>query len=717
MRRSGLLGACWPTPFQEEILRVAVLPPLAAAEAWDRLRPGFVLDDVWDPAIHRLLPLVHRNLKAAGVDDPDLPRLAGLRRRHWYENQVRLHQVRSALDVLTAAGIPLLFLKGVPLALSYYGDLGLRPMGDVDVLVPRSEAERALDALEALSWRDAGGLTRQQLWRTHHGSGLRHPDGGDLDLHWHLGTPLLLPDDEDASSDDFWDASEALAIPQHGLAGRMLAPTDMLLHLVAHGLWAGSDSTVRWIADSCVVLQQRDIDWARLVDQAGRRRIAPLVGDALRYLTDQLEADVPETAITELHSRSTTRRERRLLRALVGPQDGPAAFGGLPHLRSYWAYTRLKWGPVEAARELPRFVAQLWDLDSPSQVPAGALARARRRLAERRRSDDARPRRLASRALAPPTVAVVVPTHLRPTELEACIQALLRQDDPAEQLIVVRGAADHGAAEVLARHAAEVTEVVTGRTTSVERSQVGAAHARAGVVAFTDDDAEPRPDWVARLRTHFTDAEVGAVGGRDAAPDAPAPTERHVGRIRWWGRVHGGHSDGIGPARDVQHLRGVNMAFRRELLRFPVGLRGPGAPGYAELSSCLYVLEAGARVRYDPELLVDHALADRTEHGPDRRRSPSLAARTDDAFNQTYTLLSYRPGRRWLLMTYALLIGDRSTGGLTRCSVAALTGDRQLARQLVPLLRAQVDAWRAWTRQPLLMAAPTDALPDGRPPT
>ena len=715
MRRGGLLGACWPTPLQEELLRAAVLPTDAAAEAWDRLRPGLVLDDVWDPAIHRLLPLVHRNLKAAGVDDPDLPRLAGIRRRHWYENQVRLHQVRPALDALTAEDIPLLFLKGVPLGLEYYGDLGLRPMADVDVLIPHPQAERALDVLEARGWRDLDGLSHEKLFRTRHGGQLRHPDGGDLDLHWHLGTPLLLPHDEASSSDDFWAAAEPLAIPQHGLVGQMLAPTDLLLHLVAHGLWAGSDSTVRWIADSSVVLQKRDIDWDRFVDQADRRRIAPLVGDALRYLADELEADIPEPAIAMLRTRSTSRRERRLLRALVGPQDGPAALGGLPHLRSYWAYTRLKWGPLEAARELPGFVAHLWDLDGPSQIPAGALARARRRLHDQRTTSDPPADGLGPHRRTPPTVAVVVPTHLRPSDLDRCIHALLHQDDPAEQVIVVRGTGDDGAAAVLARYVDRVTEVVTERTTSVERQRAGAALARAAVVAFTDDDAAPRPDWVARLRTHFTDATVGAVGGRDVAPGAPVPTARRVGRVRWWGRVDGRHSEGIGPARDVHHLRGVNMAFRRDLLRFPVGLRGPGAPGYAELSSCLFVLGAGAKVRYDPALLVDHWLADRTEHGADRRSNPSTAARTDDAFNQTYTLLSFRPARRWALMAYVVLIGDRSTGGLARCLVAAVTGDRQLARELVPLLGAHLAAWRAWTRQPLQTVAATDPLPYVRP--
>src|SRR6202008_4308852 len=130
------------------------LPPDEAAAAWADVRSDLVLDDLWDAELHRLLPLVHSKLRAAGVADPDLARLRGLPRRTWYENQVALHRVRPGLDQLRAAGIPTLFLKGAPLALEHYGDLGLRPMADIDVLVPWADAPRALDLLEAAGWSD-----------------------------------------------------------------------------------------------------------------------------------------------------------------------------------------------------------------------------------------------------------------------------------------------------------------------------------------------------------------------------------------------------------------------------------------------------------------------------------------------------------------------------------------------------------------------------------
>lgn len=309
-----------------------------------------------------------------------------------------------------------------------------------------------------------------------------------------------------------------------------------------------------------------------------------------------------------------------------------------------------------------------------------------------------------------PTVTVVVPTHHRPDHLVRCLAALAAQTAPPEQVIVVRGPDDEAAAAVVASHG-RVTDLVSPRPTVVHRLHAGAALATSDVVAFTDDDAAPHPDWVARLQTQLCDPTIGAIGGLDIQPGPPVRRVWRVGAIYPWGRIAGGHQAGHGRPRDVDHLRGVNMAFRRSLLSFPVGLRGLGAQGYNEVSLCLAVRAAGYRVVYDPSLRVDHQLAPRHEQGDGDRRRPGLAKRQDDAFNQTYTLLSFRPRWRGPHMVYVLLVGDRSTGGLARCVAAALTGDRLLANQLVPLWRIQREAWTAWKAAPLCGVAPDETFP------
>ena len=283
MRRAGYPGHFWPSPLQEQVLRAALLPGEAGAAAWGRLRPELDIDDLWDSEIYRMLPLVQRNLQGLGLDDPDLPRMRGLARRTWYENQVRLQQIRRALERLRSAGIDLMVLKGVPLAIQYYRDLALRPMADVDVLVPTGAVEDALAVLEADGWP----VSRREL-RNWHGTGLVHPDGRTLDLHWHVGIPLLLAD-EARSNDDFWSASVPIEVD--GLELRALCPADQLMHVLVHGSWAVSGAQVRWIADAAVVVRQAgdDLDWDRFVYQVARRRVMLPVRTALRYLAWEFE--------------------------------------------------------------------------------------------------------------------------------------------------------------------------------------------------------------------------------------------------------------------------------------------------------------------------------------------------------------------------------------------------------------------------------------------
>jgi hypothetical protein len=59
---------------------------------------------------------------------------------------------------------------------------------------------------------------------------------------------------------------------------------------------------------------------------------------------------------------------------------GPDVIGGLRGTQAYWARQSAKWGPVRAARELPSFLQDNWNLDHPGQVPVEAVRKAVKRL-------------------------------------------------------------------------------------------------------------------------------------------------------------------------------------------------------------------------------------------------------------------------------------------------------------------------------------------------
>jgi GT2 family glycosyltransferase len=102
-------------------------------------------------------------------------------------------------------------------------------------------------------------------------------------------------------------------------------------------------------------------------------------------------------------------------------------------------------------------------------------------------------------------VSVVIPTHNRATDLEVCLEALLRQTYPADRFEIL--VADDGSTD----GTEQLVERIRGRSDhqvrwlggprrgpSAARNR-GIRHAKGQWVAMTDDDCLPAPDWLERL--------------------------------------------------------------------------------------------------------------------------------------------------------------------------------------------------------------------------
>lgn len=295
-------------------------------------------------------------------------------------------------------------------------------------------------------------------------------------------------------------------------------------------------------------------------------------------------------------------------------------------------------------------------------------------------------------------VSVVVPTYRRPEWLERCLQGVAAQERPADEVIVVRRTDDHDSAEVLRAWEGVVRVVTVERPGQVEALHAGMAASRGDVVAFTDDDAVPRPDWLARLSAWYGRPDVGGVGGRDVIEREQwplVPSGRAV-RLTRWGKLVGQHHLGTGPAQDVDVLKGANMSFRREALSMVGLLRGDGAQVHNDLAVSLAARRRGWRLVYDPTVLVDHYPAPR--HDVDQRDRPARRAVQDEAYNLVLVLLTFRRDLRWRRVVYGLLVGDAAVPGLARWAVAVCRHEVRVARRLGPSLRGQLAAVAAFSR-------------------
>lgn len=257
-------------------------------------------------------------------------------------------------------------------------------------------------------------------------------------------------------------------------------------------------------------------------------------------------------------------------------------------------------------------------------------------------------------------VTVVVPTFRRPATLIGCLNALTNQSLPPTQVVVVVRSEDIETRAALAERDDERVELATvelpGQTHALNTAL---KQATGDVVAFTDDDAEPRRDWLERLCVHYADPMVGAVGGKVIVPkqtDSGSRNDLIVGEVSAIGRPLGNHHLGDGPARPVMWLKGVNMSYRRQLCRFDESLRGSGAQVANDSEIALRAYAAGWRVIYEPNAAVDHYAGPRFDE--DGRDSKTIRANRDAVFNETLVLMRWLPrAKRIRAVAYLLLVG------------------------------------------------------------
>lgn len=347
----------WPTARQELCLKAALLPGEAAVAAWAGVRDAVALDQV-DDACRSLLPLVYGNLVRLGCRDG----LDALKQGYlltWRENLRLYHCVLPLLEAFERAGIDAVALKGLALIARVYRDPGLRPMADVDVLVPPWEARRAGEVAARLGWAPRYPLTPAFL-RVKHAGPFEHPLGVACDLHWRVFEEA----GGGGADDEFRAAAEPVAFQGGHL--RVPSPTDQLLHVCGHAARWGEAPAIRWVADAVLILREGSIDWERFVAHAARRRFVLRMRDMLAYLRETLGVGIPPSVEAALHRQPVSGIERIEYRVRSREHR---LLGELPT----YVFNCLR-GEAHPVRAFPGYLRDAWGLTSLAAVPRHALA-------------------------------------------------------------------------------------------------------------------------------------------------------------------------------------------------------------------------------------------------------------------------------------------------------------------------------------------------------
>jgi hypothetical protein len=243
---------------------------------------------------HRVGPLLWRALEVAG----SLDFLGRTRRR--LSDVVEVHRVEGllllpravsmALSPLTDAGLEPVVLKGAALA-DRYPEPGLRPMEDIDLLLPREQIAEAIQTLVKEGWR----VVRTAV-DDHYDTVLRHPHVPTVILELHHALESSHAKVTTLDPHALWDRR----IPRRcfGSDAFVLPLPEELVMLAAHaGKPFHSFGRLIWVADLAMVVgdcneHDEQVDWSRVRSVAEAGRCNTLVASALS-LAEHVGVRVP----------------------------------------------------------------------------------------------------------------------------------------------------------------------------------------------------------------------------------------------------------------------------------------------------------------------------------------------------------------------------------------------------------------------------------------
>lgn len=203
--------------------------------------------------------------------------------------------------------------------------------------------------------------------------------------------------------------------------------------------------------------------------------------------------------------------------------------------------------------------------------------------------------------------SVVIPVKEINAYLRESIPFILALDHPAFEVIVLPN--DMPAEGVPSfMQDPRIRVISTGRVSPALKRDEGARQARYDHLAFLDDDAYPRADWLTNAAAAFQSSRAAAVGGPGVMP-ADARFRERVSGLFFETLVGGGGLDyryrPAGRGFFVDDYPTVNFLVRGDAFRAVGGFDNDYWPG-EDTKFCRDLVATGRTIWYDPDVVVHH---------------------------------------------------------------------------------------------------------------
>jgi len=249
----------------------------------------------WDSFVslaagHGVSGLVYKNLlKMKNVPEEWLARFRNTYQSTLRDNVLLATETDRLFDLLTFRGIEVIPLKGTVTAELIFGDIGLYPSGDIDILVPMKEISMVKEILAAEGYhlKDSGfdeykDFYIQQLYHISLSS-----SRFTVEPHWNLFMRYFT-----APPEFWWE--ESVSVFLGGRRYRFLSPERNILYTSFRNFYKGFTPLRFLVLTAAIIRHYKDeIDWEKLFGYAGTFHFENVLRVNLKLCKDFLDAPVP----------------------------------------------------------------------------------------------------------------------------------------------------------------------------------------------------------------------------------------------------------------------------------------------------------------------------------------------------------------------------------------------------------------------------------------
>ena len=274
---------------------------------------------------------------------------------------------------------------------------------------------------------------------------------------------------------------------------------------------------------------------------------------------------------------------------------------------------------------------------------------------------------MSSPPTPPQKVTVYIPAYNVAEFLAHCIEALLAQTVPADELLVIDDGSSDFSAEIASRYL-QVTLIkhpINKGLGAVRNTAMRAA--RNELVASVDADCVAAPSWLAELKRNLSDPAIVGVGGKLTEGVQRGTADR-------WRAVHMPQHWGDTPIRGLRFLYGCNNLLRRSAVLAAGGYNEKMCTNGEDTDLCMRLHEKNWEFLYAPSAQCTHLRHDTARsildtywrwwrfgvnayaHGPRLRSVLGHAIFVHFRYNFLGPLRKDIRARRWKLAAFDFLV-------------------------------------------------------------